>query len=130
MSKNQLLGAIGYIAGQRQVAEVADEQATAWGQDTVGLLDGIVRVEPPPALTRAHKVEAGIVPAGSLGAALNKVSRQFAVDGSLACDLEQLGSDVEAGDLESTGGEAQKRASPCRCPDQGRAGPTRSIRDA
>jgi len=117
--QDQVLGAAGYIAGQGHVAEVTDEQAAAWGEDALDLCDSSVRVEPPPALTCAHEVEAGVVLAGGLGATLDEVSGQLALDGGSACDLEKLGGDVDAGDLEPAGGEAQSERPGARAQIEG-----------
>jgi len=45
-------------------------------------------VEPPPALTSAQKIEAGVVPTGGFGAAYDEPSWQFTVRGDLACYVQ------------------------------------------
>jgi len=55
--KHQLLRAVCDVAGERQIAERADDHATARSEDATDFADGVVLVEPPPAQTGTHEMK-------------------------------------------------------------------------
>ena len=84
------------VAGERQIAKRADDQATARSEDASGFPYGIVLVEPPPALTGTHEIEALRDLPGVFRPTLDEVSREPACGGRMPCNFEQFGCDVEA----------------------------------